>query len=210
MLDAKPQYQSQELQQFTDPLQAAYLKIDLSQSTLTAEQRLRALLDASISEALEEAGLQAADIEQMPVFIGSSSYGIAIAEESYQNSLAAKEPEDTVGALPIPLDGFSQISERLQSKYGFYGADFPYNTACTSSANAVLAASQAIRCGHSRHALVLGMETFNVTTLSGFAGMQLLTSDVMRPFDRRRNGLVLGEGWAAQRVNDRGRVLPHH
>ncbi|MGI9294253.1 MAG: beta-ketoacyl synthase N-terminal-like domain-containing protein, partial [Pseudomonadales bacterium] len=81
--------------------------------------------------------------------------------------------------------------------HGFYGADFPYNTACTSSANAILAASQAVRSGLTRHALVIGLETFNVTTLSGFAGMQLLANDVMRPFDRRRNGLVLGEGCAA-------------
>lgn len=197
LLKAKPQYQQQELTQFSESLQGSYLKIVLSQTAATAEQRMHSLLDASVSEALEEAELDAEDIEQVPVFIGSSSYAIAIAEELYQNSLAKCTPENAAHALPIPLDGFSQISERLQSEHGFYGADFPYNTACTASANAIMAASQAIRCGHSRHALVVGMETFNVTTVSGFAGMQLLANDVMRPFDRRRNGLVLGEGCAA-------------
>ncbi len=197
LLAAKPQYQQQRLTQFNEPLHGAYLKVQSSDTAANAEQRMHRLLDESIAEALDDVALKAQDIAQMPVFIGSSSYGIAIAEELYQNSLAGLPPEDARQALPIPLDGFTQISERLQRQHGFYGADFPYNTACTSSANAILAASQAIRSGHSRHALVIGIETFNVTTLSGFAGMQLLASDVMRPFDRRRNGLVLGEGCAA-------------
>lgn len=197
LLAAKPQYQQQQLTQFNAPLYGAYLKVDGSEQAANAEQRMHRLLDASIAEALDVAELEAEDVARMPVFIGSSSYGIAIAEELYQNCLAELPPEDARNALPIPLDGFTQISERLQSQHGFYGADFPYNTACTSSANAILAASQAIRSGYSRHALVIGIESFNVTTLSGFAGMQLLASDVMRPFDRRRNGLVLGEGCAA-------------
>lgn len=197
LLTAKPRYQSHELRQFAEPVRAPYLKIDLWQAAASAEQRLHLILDASINEALQDARLGADDIAQMPVFIGSSSYGIAIAEELYENSLASLPPEEISQALPIPLDGFLQVSERLQQQHGFYGADFPYNTACTSSANAILAASQSIRSGNSRHALVVGIETFNVTTLSGFAGMQLLASDAMRPFDRRREGLVLGEGCAA-------------
>ncbi len=197
LLAAKPQYQRQQLTQLNEPLYGAYLKIESATAAVNAEQRMHLLLDASIAEALDDAELEADEIAQIPVFIGSSSYGIAIAEELYQNSLAGLAPEDARHALPIPLDGFTQISERLQRQFGFYGADFPYNTACTSSANALLAASQAIRSGQTRHALVVGLETFNVTTLSGFAGMQLLATDVMRPFDRRRNGLVLGEGCAA-------------
>ncbi len=197
LLAAKAQYQQQRLAQFNQPLHGAYLKIQSADTAATAEQRMHRLLDASITEALDNAELEAEEVAQMPVFIGSSSYGIAIAEELYQNSLQDLPPQSARHALPIPLDGFTQISEHLQRRHGFFGADFPYNTACTSSANAILAAHQAIRSGYSRYALVVGIESFNVTTLSGFAGMQLLASDVMRPFDRRRNGLVLGEGCAA-------------
>ncbi|WP_018404014.1 beta-ketoacyl synthase N-terminal-like domain-containing protein [Marinobacter gelidimuriae] len=65
---------------------------------------------------------------------------------------------------------------------------------CTATANAILSAAAAIRTGVSDHALVVGLETRNDTTLAGFHGMQLLAQKNMRPFDRQRDGLVLGEG----------------
>jgi 3-oxoacyl-[acyl-carrier-protein] synthase-1 len=58
-------------------------------------------------------------------------------------------------------------------------------------------ASNLIRAGKITHALVLGVEIFNRITAFGFSGLQLLTRDVMRPFDRRRSGLVPGEACAA-------------
>ena len=47
------------------------------------------------------------------------------------------------------------------------------------------------------HALVVGVELFNVVTAMGFRGLQLLAGGVMKPFDRARDGLVLGEACSA-------------
>ena len=97
----------------------------------------------------------------------------------------------------MPLPGFGQASLYLRDACELHGPDFLFNTACTASANALLAAADWIASGRSEQALVVGVELRNVTTLSGFAGMQLLAADVMRPFDARRDGLVLGEGCGA-------------
>lgn len=158
-----------------------------------AENRLHWLLDQAINELLTEHPLAREQRATIPVFIGSSCWGISIAEEEYRQQ--CHDNPDT--AIPMPLDGLSQISRYLQKQFGFHGADFALNTACTATANAILSAAAAIGAGVSDHALVVGLEVRNDTTLAGFHGMQLLAQDNMRPFDRQRDGLVLGEGCGA-------------
>lgn len=69
------------------------------------------------------------------------------------------------------------------------GADYAFNTACTASANALLSAIKSIQQGHHPYALVLGIEAYNATTLSGFYGLQLLSGEQMRPLINN------GTGW---------------
>ena len=182
------QYQSLQLTQFEPPLCLPYLAVPDNPGGAGA--RFARLIDTAVIEALDGCPLTPEQRRQMPIFIGSSCYGIALAEECYQRELDADDAE----ALPIPIDGFSHIGASLRRRFDLLGPDFAFNTACTAGANALLSAARCIRFGHSSHALVIGLETFNVTSLAGFHGMQLLSQEVMRPFDRRRSGLVLGEG----------------
>ena len=70
-------------------------------------------------------------------------------------------------------------------------------SACTSSMNALISATAMIEAGLAEHALVLGLELGNRFTSAGFSGMQLLATDLPRPLDPARDGLVLGEAVAA-------------
>ena len=194
MRSGKGLYRSQILKGFDEPVVVPYLSVDHDLSACsqgdTALEHLQWLLDCAIDEALDGVVLSDDARKNMPLFIGSSSYGINVGELRYQQSLA----NDAAAAAPIPLDGFTQVGNHLRHKYGFLGADYAYNTACTSGANALLGAMATIAEGRSDYALVVGLETFNTTTLAGFYGMQLLAPEAMRPFDKRREGLVLGEG----------------
>lgn len=151
----------------------------------------------AVELALSGAGSDASDDRNdrctMPVFIGSSSYAIGAAEILYAEALAGGDAD----ALAVSLPGFSQVSCYLHAELDLRGADFLFNTACTASANALLVAAEYIAAGRCNQALVIGMEIANTTTLAGFHGMQLLTRTRMRPFDLRRDGLVLGEGCGA-------------
>jgi 3-oxoacyl-(acyl-carrier-protein) synthase len=70
------------------------------------------------------------------------------------------------------------------------------NTACSSSANAIQFGARLIRNGLAARAIVGGTDSLAKFTINGFNALQILSSDICRPFDRDRTGLNLGEGAA--------------
>ncbi len=195
MYQAPPEPEFETLDHFLEPLPVSFLPVRDQQAS--AADRLAALITDTVTEALEKSGLTPEHLHETPVYIGSSSYAINVAEQSYQAELDATGFEGQEQCMALPLSGFGQVVETLRARFNMQGQEFLFNTACTSSSNALLMASKAIQNRHTRQALVIGIETRNLTSLSGFAAMQLLSPDRMRPFDQRRNGLVLGEGCAA-------------
>lgn len=71
------------------------------------------------------------------------------------------------------------------------------SNACISGFSAIDAARSLIAAGQIDDAIVVGIELANDITLAGFAAMELLSPTACRPFDARRDGLVLGEAVAA-------------
>lgn len=157
------------------------------------EQRLHLVIDNVIEQALTAANIPDGERKNIALFIGSSSFDISISEHAYQQA-------QQVRGDSIPLGGsssFGNLAEAVRGRFGFRGADFSFNTACTSSANALWYASRLIHAGKIRYALVLGVEVINHITALGFHGLGLLTRSVMKPFDAARDGLVLGEAASA-------------
>jgi 3-oxoacyl-[acyl-carrier-protein] synthase-1 len=154
--------------------------------------RFERLLSAVVREAVTQAQLSAAEVRSLPVYIGSSCFSIGQAEAEYAAALA----RDPAAAFPMPQCGYDWLAGLVQRSLGCHGESFTYNTACTSSANALMGAQRALRAGRHRHALVVGAELANRTTLSGFSGLQLLARQA-RPFAAEREGIVLGEGISA-------------
>lgn len=124
---------------------------------------------------------------ETPLFTASSSFQIGHFEQ-----LGA--PFD----LPLAAASFSrQIGEWM----GLSGANYSFSNACTSGFSALDAARSLIAAGLIDDAIVLGVELANDSTLAGFAAMELLSRTTARPFDARRDGLVLGEAVAAVRLS---------
>ena len=92
------------------------------------------------------------------------------------------------------IDSFaSEISKELKLN----PFTMTITTACTSSINAVLEARNLINSGVVEYAIVVGVEIFSQMMSNGFSFMKLLSTDIQRPFDVARDGLVLGEAIAA-------------
>jgi 3-oxoacyl-[acyl-carrier-protein] synthase I len=157
------------------------------------EARFESALHDVIAEALEQSRLSAAERRSMGFFLGSSCGEMPALETQYRRDLALSRD-----ALPmLQTSSLGNLANRLRAPFGIRGPDYSFYTACTASANALLAAANMLRLRKLEHAVVVGVEMFNVVTALGFSGLQLITRDVMRPFDRRRSGLVPGEGCAA-------------
>ena len=68
--------------------------------------------------------------------------------------------------------------------------------ACASGANAIGHGFDLIRCGMAEIVFVAGYDALCELVFAGFDGLQSLAPEACRPFDRKRNGLMLGEGAA--------------
>jgi 3-oxoacyl-(acyl-carrier-protein) synthase len=157
------------------------------------DQRLDAVLDELIDDAIVRAELSPADRRRMGLFLGSSSFDIGATEHQYAAAL-----KNDAGALAMARSSsIGNLALQICERFRLRGPDYSFNTACTASANALVYADAMIRNGELDHALVLAVETYNSITALGFSGLQLLTPTAMRPFSPERNGLVLGEGCSA-------------
>lgn len=122
---------------------------------------------------------------ETPLFVASSSFQIGHFEQ-------CPAPE-----LPIASASFSQA---IRDWMGLSGPVYSFSNACISGFSALDAARSLIGAGIIDGAVIAGVELANDSTLAGFAAMELLSRSVGRPFDARRDGMVLGEAVAAVRL----------
>ncbi|MGH8400669.1 MAG: beta-ketoacyl synthase N-terminal-like domain-containing protein, partial [Gammaproteobacteria bacterium] len=176
---------------FNEPIQMPYYRIPDGED-LFDSSRFAHLLAPVVRAATEQAGLSAAELRALPLFIGSSCFSIGQSESQYAQALV----ERAETALPMPLCGYQDIGEIIRRTLGCAGDTYTYNTACTASANALLGALRMLELGWYRNALVVGVELANLTTLTGFSGLQLVAAAV-QPFAAERKGMVFGEGIGA-------------
>ncbi len=132
--------------------------------------------------------VKAADSCRVGFFLGSSSIDYSLAwpiEEAVDETFSTRCQRRRVGG--------GNYLAALESEFGFSGPALTYNTACSSSANALSGAASLLTSEIIDYALVLGLEIYSPTTLEGFALLQLLADACARPFAKDRNGIVLGE-----------------
>ncbi len=99
--------------------------------------------------------------------------------------------------LPDDSTSLDRIAEQLRERWGFADA-FTLNTACTSAANGLLYGARLLGNGPITRVVLLAYETPSAVAMQGFGALDLLSpSGHYRPFHPERDGLVLGETYAA-------------
>ncbi len=148
--------------------------------------RFYTIIKQVILDALNDAGIPSNEYHGLSVFIGSSSMNISVTEQHWEEKGCFKDIGN--GAISRFIDTLLQ-------------PDMPtsiFSTACTSSTNALIVASNEIKAGRIKRALVLGIEFFNDATYQGFNSLMLLSkTGTYMPLAPESDGLVLGEGCSA-------------
>ncbi len=150
-------------------------------------------------EAWTDAGLRAGEPDA-GVIVGSGAGGIDVAERQYEEYFTDSWKKVTPYAIPVSTVGMvsSEISIALELR----GISHVLSTGCTSSTDAVGYAARLIRAGEAEVLLTGGADACVTRGMMlGFARMRALTtrfnarpSAASRPFERDRDGFVLGEG----------------
>jgi 3-oxoacyl-(acyl-carrier-protein) synthase len=85
-------------------------------------------------------------------------------------------------------------TEKIADCLGISGSLATINTACSSSANAIMLGTRMIKQGKLDRVVAGGVDCLTLFTLNGFNSLMILDREQCRPFDENRNGLNLGEG----------------
>ena len=150
-------------------------------------------------EALEDAGLEPGD-PALGVIVGSGAGGIDVAERQYGDYFAGARHRVSPYAIPVSIVGI--VSSEISIALGLRGISHVLSTGCTSSTDAIGYAASLIRSGDA-DALITGGADACATPgmIFGFSRMRVVSTrynerpaEASRPFDRGRDGFVLGEG----------------
>ena len=155
---------------------------------------------AAADQAMVQSGLgEPEDSFRAGVIIGSGIGGMLTFEE--QHTKLMERGHRGVSPLFIPMMIGDMASGLVSIRYGFRGANYCTVSACASGGHAIGAAFDQIMLGHADVMITGGSEAAVCDmALAGFANMKALSSrndapeKASRPFDKERDGFVLGEG----------------
>ncbi|WP_430817705.1 beta-ketoacyl-[acyl-carrier-protein] synthase family protein [Carboxylicivirga sp. RSCT41] len=155
--------------------------------------RSDALAFAAFNEAVRHAQLKKEEIESVDTaFISASTVGgMCLTDELYRDANLNTDTSEYTESYNCAAHTL-----RIVEEYQLKGISNTINTACSSSANAVMMGMKLIRSGRVKRAVVGGVDSLAKYTVNGFNALQILSDDKCRPFDKGRDGLNLGEGAA--------------
>ena len=164
-------------------------------------------------EAWHDAGLSFAE-PNAGVIIGSGGGGIDVGEKQYQDFFQNNGQHVTPYAIAVGICGM--VSSEIAIALGLRGISHVLSTGCTSSTDAIGYASMLLRQGECDVLLSGGTDGCVLPgMIFGFSRMRAVSThfndrplEASRPFDRCRDGFVLGEGsWMlALELEDRARA----
>ncbi|MEO6718774.1 MAG: beta-ketoacyl-[acyl-carrier-protein] synthase family protein [Ferruginibacter sp.] len=117
--------------------------------------------------------------------------GMCLTEELYQDAQKTAGGSEYLSSYDC-----SSIAMYLQERYQMKGHINTINTACSSSANAIMYGARLINSGRANRAIVGGVDSLSKFTINGFNALHILSAATCTPFDEDRKGLNLGEGAA--------------
>lgn len=157
-------------------------------------------LAASI-EAIGDSGLEvtAANAERIGVIIGSGIGGLPMIEETHREYV--KSGPRRISPFFVPGTIINMVSGNLSIMFGLKGPNLAVVTACTSAAHSIGEAGRLIEYGDADVMIAGGAEsTVSPLGIGGFSAARALSTrnedpvGASRPWDRGRDGFVLGEG----------------
>jgi 3-oxoacyl-[acyl-carrier-protein] synthase II len=152
-------------------------------------------------QAMKDAGIEVTDAnaERIGVIVGSGIGGLPLIEDTHAE-LESRGPR-RISPFFVPASIINMISGQLSIHFGLKGPSFAIVSACTTGLHSIGEAGRMIAHGDVDVMLAGGSEaTVSPLGIGGFAAARALSTrnddptTASRPWDRDRDGFVLGEG----------------
>jgi 3-oxoacyl-[acyl-carrier-protein] synthase II len=157
----------------------------------------------SSGRAIEDSGLDlgAIDLDRAGVIIGSGIGGLKTFET--QHGIVVTHGPLKVSPFFIPMMIADMAAGLVSIQFGFKGPNYSTVSACASSSNSIADAFSLIQRGSADIILTGGTEApITLTGMAGFCSAKAMSTrndepeKASRPFDKQRDGFVMGEGAA--------------
>jgi 3-oxoacyl-[acyl-carrier-protein] synthase II len=164
---------------------------------------------AASIEAIKDSGIEITDAnrERIGCVVGSGIGGLPMIEDNH-GEFTTRGPR-RISAFLIPGSIINMISGNLSIMYGLKGPNLAIVTACTTGLHSIGEAGRLIEYGDADVVIAGGAEsTVCPLGIGGFASMHALSTrnddpaTASRPWDKDRDGFVLGEGAGVVVVED--------
>jgi len=147
----------------------------------------------AIEQAIADSGLTTEVLQRFDTaLIGATTVG----GMCHTDDLYADANTSEIGSEYLSSYELGTVGIYIQKHFGINGLVNTFNTACSSSANAIAYGARLIRHGYAKRAIVGGVDSLAKFTINGFNSLNILSSKPCTPFDEGRTGLNLGEGAA--------------
>ena len=166
---------------------------ELEISDLIGFTRTELLAVKAFREAISQANLSVDELSSFDTaFLSATTVGgMTETDAIYADANTNEEPGQFVNSY---RSGAHTL--RIAQLQKLKGYTDTMNTACSSSANAIMLGARLIKSGRAKRAIVGGVDSLAKYTVNGFNSLQIFSDEPTQPFDANRKGLNLGEGAA--------------
>lgn len=182
-----------------DPMN--YMDRKLAQRTDPFTQYALVASDMAIEDS--EINLDKVVKERIGVVYGSGIGGMITYDKQTRNLIKRDEVPDRISPFFIPMLIADISAGRISMKYGLKGPNYATISACTTSAHSIIDSVMLIQRGDADIMLTGGSEAVICPMgVGGFNAMKAISTrndapqKASRPFDKERDGFIMGEGGA--------------
>ena len=147
-----------------------------------------------LAAAMMEAKIHDPDFVPQSLVIGTTSGGMSHGEKFHRAQIEHRRTHERAAWLANYMPQ-KAVNDALEAN-GFACPAQIIANACASGTNAIGHAFRLVRAGLNARVLCGGYDLISELVFTGFDSLQAATTEKVRPFDKNRSGLVLGEGAA--------------
>lgn len=146
--------------------------------------RATALLAAAVAEGLGQSGVRPG-LERVGLCVGTT-----------MGEIGAHEDDLLAGRTGTGLE-LSGITRQIADRFHLTGPTWTLTNACAAGNYALARAHLDLMSGRAGTVVACGVDMLSWVAFAGFSSLRAMARERCQPFDRHRQGLILGEGAAA-------------